>query len=613
MHFPPAELDDTLWTPIPHGPMDADLTQRRHHWLNVTGRLAPGVPVAQAQAELDTIQARLARQYPGVEEGRAIRVKGLKDELLGDVRARLLLLLAAVAFVLLIGCANVANLLLARTTVRRQEMAVRKALGASRGRLVRQLLVESGLLGILGGALGLVIAVWGLDLLVTLMPANLPHPRAISVDGRVLAFTTLVALVTGLAFGIVPALAGSNVHQAVRQSIRTASHGRAPARAVLLVGEIALTFVLLIGAGLSLRSFTRVGRVDPGFQAGGVLSASITLPGTRYRDRAARRTFYRQLLPRLRDLPGAECAAVASPLPYSDTTYNVSLGFTDRPTPPPGRRPDAPVTFVSPDYFRLMGIPLVRGRLFDATDEVDDAPAVAIISESLARQHWPGGDPLGKQLVAGGRPRTITGVVADIKTSLDHPGRAELYTPFAQAAESYLVALVRAPDPSALAEPLRAAVRDLDRGQPLGEIKTMKQRLHESLQQRRLSALLLGSFAGLALLLAMIGVYGVMSYAVTQRTRELGIRMALGAPGSEVVAMLLRHSLGLAALGLVAGLVPAFVLTRVMASQLYGISATDPTTCLGLAAALLGAATLASLLPALRAARLDPMLALRQE
>jgi putative ABC transport system permease protein len=611
LHFPPDDPEDEMWTPLPHGALD-DPTKRGDHWLKVTGRLAPGATLAQAHAELDAIHAGLARLYPS-QVGRVMRTQGLKESMVKDVRAALLLLLVAVGFVLLIGCANVANLLLARATVRRREMAVRIALGASRGRILRHLLVESGLLGLAGGALGLGLAVWGLDLALALLPPGFPRPRAIGIDGRVLAFTGLLAIATGLAFGVVPAIGGPTVGDALRESGRTTARGRA--RAVLLVAEVALTFVLLLGAGLSLRSLARIGRVDPGFRPEGLLTATINLPSPAYRDPGARRDFYRRLLPRLQALPGADGAAVTCPLPFTDWSFHTSMVFPDRPPPPPGQGPTTAIDFVSPDYFRVMGIAPIAGRLFTAADEADGAPLVAIVSESLARQHWPGESPVGKRLIVGrgNKPREIVGVVADVRTMLDRPPGIDLYTPFAETAQPHLVIVLRGPAPSALVGSLRAAVEAVDPGQPLDDVKTMTERVSDSLQERRLSVLLLTVFGALAVLLAMVGIHGVMSYAVTQRTRELGIRMALGAHRPRILSMVLRQTVGLAALGLAAGLIPALLLARAMGSQLHGVSPTDPATCLGLGAALLAAATLASLLPALRATRVDPMLALRQE
>jgi putative ABC transport system permease protein len=616
--FPPDDLDCELWTPLPHTSFDKDLrTQRGAHYLQVFGRLQPGTTLAAAQTELDTIQGRLAEQYPKEDAGRFVVVTALQAALVGDLRVAMFVLLAAVGFVLLLACANVANLLLARATARQREIAVRAALGAGRGRIVRQLLTESAVLGVLGGGFGLVLALWGLDALTALIPANVPRPYDVSVSGRVLVFTFAAALGTALLFGLVPALhaARADVHETLKESARTAV-GRNRTRSALLVSEIAIALVLLIGAGLSLRSFERLSVVNPGFQTRDLLTASVTLPDGRYPKEAQIRSFYRELLAKARALPGVQGAALAMPLPYSGGNFNIGLTIEGRPPPPPESPNVTPLRLVSPDYFSVMGIPVLRGRSFTAADEAPGAPLVAVVSESLVRQYWPVGDALGQHVrvgINGSQLREIVGVVPDIKPKLDGPGRPELLIPLGEVTFPSFFALVRAPHAASLVGPLRAAVQGIDRTQAVGEALTMEARLAESLHRQRLSALLLALFAGLALTLAAVGIYGVMSYAVTQRTRELGVRMALGARRPQVLRMVVGQGLRLAVLGVAIGLAGAWALTRVLGAQLYGVSPTDPATFATLSALLLAVAVLASLLPARRATRVDPMIALRGE
>jgi predicted permease len=618
LRFPPGQFDAELWAPAPHGVLDANQHDRTMRALQVVGRLAPGVTEAGAQAELDALKARLDRDHPEQRGARALTLTPLQSELVRDLRLALLTLLAAVGFVLLIACANVASLLLARGTARSREIAVRTALGAGRGRLVRQLLTESVLLALFGGALGVALAAAGLEALIPLLRPRLPQAQAIGLDARVLVFAAVVAGGTGIAFGLLPALSASraSVQQSLRQSSPTAAGGRGRARGALLVAEIALAFVLCTAAGLMLRSFARVVAVHPGFEARGLLTAAIVLPPRRYPDEGARRQFYQQLLAKARALPGAQGAAVVLPAPYSASSINLDFTIADRPPPLPGTRYSSGTKIVSPDFFTVMGVPVLRGRAFAEADDRQGAPAVAIISESLAREHWPGQEPLGKRIQLGTFNRAwreIVGIVADVKPRLDAAGRPELYLPYGQTPMPLLVALVRAPQAAALSRPLGAEVRSLDPDLPLGEVATMEQRLADSVAQRRLGVILIGLFAALALGLALVGVHGVVSYTVIQRTRELGIRVALGARRGQVLGLVLGQGLRLAALGLAVGVVVALALTRVLRAQLYGVSPTDPATFLGFAALLLAVSALASLLPARRATRVDPMLTMRSE
>jgi putative ABC transport system permease protein len=628
--FPPHRSANDIWVPVPQGDLDANQQVRRFSFLQLVGRMAPGMTLAGAQAELEAAQARVLAQHPEDRDaGGLLTANDLQAELVGtSVRQALFTLLAAVGVVLLIACANVANLLLARGSERARELAVRAALGAGRARMVRQVLTESALLGIAGGALGVGLALWALDALLALVPATMPRPSAIAIDGRVLAFSAAAALVTSVLFGLVPALsaARADVHGALKQAGRTGIPGRGRLGGALLVGEIALSFLLLVGAGLALRSFARVTAVDPGFDPRGLLTASVSLPDARYGDRARIGTLFDQLLARARALPGVEGAALAMPLAY--TGDSIHLPFVVLPGAgaapgPAGRQRGIPSRFVSPEYFRLMGISLVAGRLLDPTDERAGAPAVAVVSESLARDLFRGGPALGRRLdVTDGFPgvRTIVGVVSDARNRLEEPRTPQLYLPFNQptgpiplSARMLLVRTRGAAGPAAIVKPLQAELAALDAALPLGDVETMEQRLAGSLQQRRLSATLLALFAGLALVLAAAGIYGVTSYAVSQRTRELGVRMALGAQRARVLRMVLGQGLRVGLLGVGLGLGAALASTRLIASQLYGISPTDPPTFVALGGLLLLVTVAAALLPARRATQVDPMVALRAD
>jgi putative ABC transport system permease protein len=642
LRFPPGEESAGVFAPMPHGGGDQLSTKRGIRALRVLARMKPGASVAQAQAELDTIQARLASAYPEANAGRIMSVVELQQQLVGRLGPAMLMLLIAVGFVLLIGCANVANLMLARATARQREIAVRAALGASRGRIVRQLLTESVLLGIIGGTLGLVFALWTRDGFVALLPDDVPRMAEIAIDARVLVFTAVVSVATGLLFGLVPALHATRVdlHQTLKGAESTSSGGRGRARAVLMAAEIALAMLLCVGAGLTLQSFYRLSRVDPGFNPHDVLTATMMLPKTRYPDAANVVAFYRELEDELRALPGAQATALSTILPLSGGALMNGLIIPGRPAPPEGDWPRANTRFVSPDYFRVMGIRTIRGRTFTAADDTPNAAPTVILNESAARKWWPHEDPIGQQIIvtttnADTQPSyEIIGIVADVKfASLAEPTDVELYTPLAVTPLPNplggfgLFAAVRGPHVSSLSGPLRAAVQAVDKYQSIIGFKTMDEYLSSSLSQQRWSTVLLAIFGGLALLLAIVGVYGVVSYGVAQRTRELGIRIALGARASQVQRMILVQSLRLTLVGLAIGTGAALALTRFLESQLdsglpratpvnverglYGISTTDPTTFIGIAVLLMLVAMLASFLPARRATHVDPMVALR--
>jgi len=601
-------------------------------------RLAPGLTPPAAQARLDAIAADLRRQYPAdypAAAGWTWRVIALQDDLVGNVRPALLLLLGAVGFVLLIACANVASLLLARSAARQREVAVRRALGAGRGRLIQQLLTESVLLSALGGAAGLLIAVWGVEALVQLSPADLSRLHGIAVNGQVLAFTAVLAIVTGIAFGLAPALHGSRVdlNRVMRESTRgaTASRPVARLRGALVVAEFALALVLLVGAALLVQSFWRLQGVDLGFRSQSVLTARLWLPQPNdpssgpYFTHAARAAFYRRVLDRIAALPGVEVAGGVSALPLTGTRGRLSFRIDGR-SPDAGDTPAAEAALATPGYFRALGIGLVAGRVFDDHDTAD-TPPVVVVSESLARRYFAGEDPIGKRIAPGGRvvapngPQpappinwlTIVGVVRDVRTSsVDSDPPAMVYRTVWQASNLNLSLAIRTnADAATLAEAIRREVKVVDRNEPVFAVKTMDEVVGSALAERRFSMLLLALFAGTALVLSAIGIYGVMAYFVSQRTQEIGIRIALGASSRDLLRLVLGEGVRLAAAGVALGLVGALALTRAVSSLLYRVDPRDPWTFAALAAALTVVALVACYLPARRAARVDPICALR--
>ena len=597
-------------------------TTRTNEDYNIFGRLKPGVTVAQAQADVDRIVSGMKEQYPEnypPSSGFMISVVPLLQQVVGEVRRPLLILLGAVGFVLLIACANVANLQLARAAVRQKEIAIRAAVGAGRRRIIRQLLTESVLLSLTGGVLGLFLAVVGLRFLVKLGPSTLPRLNEIGVDGRVLSFTFLVSFMTGIVFGIMPALRASRVdlNGVLKDSGRNSSSaGQHRARDLFVVVEVALSLVLLIGAGLLVRSYGHIQSASPGFNPQNVLSFRLSLPNSKYKGPAVT-NFYKQLTERIKALPGVEDVGTTYSLPMS------SVALAWGPITIEGYVPKNSADFimsnerfVSPGYFSAMGVPLVKGRLFDARD-VKDAQQTVIVNENLAQRFWPNQDPLGRRLERGDKEpwRTVVGVVRDTKEfSFDNEPPISIYHPHEQFPIGTMFLVVRSTvDASTLTSSVTKEIRALDPELPAFEFKTMEQRLSETLSRRRFSTFLLGVFAIVALMLAAIGIYGVMAYSVTQRTQEIGIRMALGAQPGKIMMMVVRHSFILVVLGVVIGLGGAFALTRVMSSLLYGVSATDAVTFTAPALVLGVIALLASYFPARRAASVDPTVALRNE
>jgi putative ABC transport system permease protein len=614
----PAESQ--LWVPL--SPDEQVRAMRDTFWLYTLGRLRPGVSLEAAQREMDGIQARIAQEYPSYARF-GVFVQPVRDYLVGDVRPALLVLLGAVAFLLLIASANVGNLLLARAAAREREMAVRAAMGAGRRRLLAQLLTESLVLALAGGLLGLLIAFWGVQLLKGLSPADLPRMEHVGVDATVLAFALLTSLLTGITFGLVPALQASRLQlvRSLREGGRGLSGGRRSQRTrrTLVVGQLALALVLLIGAGLLIQSFARLRGIDPGFRAENVLTLRLALSGSEYQEPERRIAFYAQLLERVESLPGVVAAAAGTDVLLPELANSNIVTIEGRPNPPAEERIEVTVDQVTPDYFRTLGTPLLRGRDFSATDDREAAP-IAIINDAMVRRFWPDTDPLGRRFRFGGEEseapwRTVVGVVADARrTSLEQEARPSAFLPFYQTpSPSMMVVLRTTGDPLALAGAVRREIREIEPNIPASQVATLEALLGERLAQRRFSTLLLGIFSALALLLASVGVYGVIAFMVNQGTREIGIRMALGARSVDVLQLVLRQLFVLVLLGIGIGLLAALALSRTLSGMLYGMSATDPVTYVGIALLLAAVAVLASYLPARRATRVDPIIALRTE
>jgi predicted permease len=613
---------DQLWVPIAFPQEEA--SQRGNHFLEVIARLKPGITLKQAQTQMETIAARLAQQYPVYNTRRGAVVVPLHEQVVGDIRPALLVLLGAVGFVLLIACANVANLLLARAAVRQKEIALRLALGANRSRLMRQFLTESVLLAIFGAGLGLLLAFAGIRILRTFIPSTISQIQTISIDGTVLIFTAVLAVLTGIAFGLAPAIHGShlNLNDTLKEGGRDSTggikgHG---ARGLLVIGEVAISFVLLIGAGLLINSFFHLRKLDPGFRADHLLTMKVDLSEVKYPDRERRAAFFDEVIRRVRALPGVQSAAVAGNLPLTYNGDSMTISVEGLPDPAPGQQPDVVYRVIGPDYFGTMGIPIVRGRDFTDQDKADSKDVV-VISEKTAQHFWPGQDPIGKRLKPGSSAsntpwREVIGIVKDVRQNdLIAPPKMQMYLNYRQLKNIPANALVvrTSIEPMSLAGSVRNTIWSVDKDQTVADIDTMDHIVAEAVARQRFSMLLLGVFAALALLLASVGIYGVMSYSVAQRTREIGIRMALGARRADVLQMTVMQGLKLVGVGMLFGVAAAFILTRLMATLLYGISATDPITFVGISMVLLAVAIFASYVPALRATKVDPMIALRAQ
>ncbi|HEY1262178.1 MAG TPA: ABC transporter permease [Terriglobales bacterium] len=613
------KAEPQLWTPLAW--TDAERVVRGNHNYLAIARLKPGATVGEAQAEMNTISARLAQQYPADDNGWGAKVLTLRDQLVGDVRPALMILLGAVGFVLLIACANVANLVLVKTLARQKEIAIRTALGASAGRVLRQILAETVLLSMVGGTLGLVLAHYGVRLIVAFLGQRLPRAENIGVDVPVLAFTLGVSVLTGILAGLIPALRASrsNLNDALKQGLgRTdADSGGNRTRSVLVVCEVALSLVLLIGAGLMVRSLARLRSVDPGLDSHNVLTASFELSDVKYPRPSQRANFYREFLQRVRALPGVESAGEIDSLPLGGGSTQ-PIAIAGRPVVPMADQPEVAVRAADAGFFKTLRVPLLQGRLFNEAD-TDDRPAVILISQSMAQRFWPGENPIGKRLTMTFFPeksREIVGVVGDLKQDgleVIEPV-ATLYLPVAQHPSPFMSLVVRAANrPTAIASSIANALHQLDREQPLLDVMTMDDILSESLSQQRFNMLLLSSFSGLALALAAIGIYSVLAYSVRRRVREIGVRMAMGATRADVLRLILGQGARLALLGAVIGIVAALGLTRLMASQLFGVGATDPLTFASVTGLIIFVVLIACFVPARRATKVDPIAALRYE
>ncbi len=588
---------------------------RRGEFLQVFGRARPATDATTLNSDMRRVGTTLQASFPRTNERLTFSATSLRDIIVGDVRTPLLMLLGAVIFVLLVACANVANLLMARASARQDELAVRAALGAGRGRLVRQLLTEAVVLSIVGAVVGLFVAYWGTRALVAAQPADIPRLDEIGVNGTVVLFTFAVAIITGLAFGVLPAMGstGTALMGAIREGGRGGSGaGGHRVRSGLVVAEMALAVVLLTGSGLLIRSFIELTRVNPGFQPERAVSFRMTMQGDRYQNGAAIRGQVAAVLDRMRALPGVTATAATTLLPLSGRGALVDFAVGNEP-PPPGVNAEIGFASITPDYFKAVGTPLIRGRTFTAADDTG-APLVVVINRAGAQQWFPGRDPIGQRAVASGAEREIVGVVADVLQR--NPGAAplaQMYAPLAQRTSRSARIIVRtAGDPLALAGSIRAEVHALDPNLPVAELNPLGQLLTKSMARPRFYTSLLSLFAGVALALAGIGIFGVLSYSVAQRAREIGIRMALGAGAGGVVRMIVSRAMILASIGLGIGIALAIGLGRVLRSQLFGVSVFDPATLGGVVLVLIASAALASWLPARRAAAVDPASVLRE-
>jgi putative ABC transport system permease protein len=607
-----------LWVPIG---LTAEQLKSGPEFLEVVGRLKPGISPQGAIAEFSKITQEVTRQNPDNGNGFAVVTVPLKAMEVGDMQKPLLVLLGAVTLVLLIACVNVANLLLARATIRQREISIRAALGASRTRIIRQLLTEGVLLAMMGGAMGLALAYWGVDVLLSVVPMELPSFVHVTIDQRVMLFTLAMSVVSGVLFGIIPALhvSGSGLNDALKEGGRSAAPGRHRSRRALVISEIALAMVLLVSAGLMIKSFLRILQSDPGFNAEHTLTANVALPEAKYQDEAKVKALYRDLAERLSTIPGVSASGLVStpPLQRGWTNSFFVKGRTDiKP------RPHGYVGLTSSGYAAAMQIPLKRGRFVEDSDTAESAP-IAVIDENAARMYWRDQDPIGQEVALtteGTREkpvwRRIVGIVGTVKhrSAVEEETKGQIYVPYQQLSRPMVTVVVRATgNPTALTSAIRNQLRQIDRELPLFEVRTMSSRYHEFVAQPRFNMLLLGVFAGLALLLAAVGIYAVMSYSVTQLTHEIGVRMALGARQSDVLGMVLKQAGLMAMIGLGIGVVGALLATRILQSLLFGVRAYDVGTFVSIGLLLSAVALLASFMPARRATRVDPMVALRYE
>jgi putative ABC transport system permease protein len=628
-----------MWVPVGQLSDQPSWQSRGNHpGLYGVARLKPGVTFEQAEADMNNVAANLEQQYPDSNTATRVRMRPLMEIFVSDVRRALWVIFGAVGFVLFIACANIANLLLARATSRKKEMAIRTAVGASRWRIARQLLTESIVLSLIGGSIGLVLARWGVDLILYVSPNAIPRSREIGLDWSVLAFTVGVSFLTGILFGLIPAIQAGDVdvHETLKETGRGTS-GRQWLRSSLVVVEVATTLVLLIGAGLMIRSFYLLQKVNPGFSHEHLTSFSVSLPQKKYATDEQQASFYNRLLENIRALPGVESTAAASGLPLGNNGWQTSFVIDGQPVPPREQIPLMEACLVTPDYFKAMNIPVLRGRVFTDRDDRshlagrdlsklnENQRAVAglnsiVIDEEFAKRYWPNEDPVGKHVRLGTEndaPKLeVLGVVGRVKMeSLNqNSDRVQGYFPFNQTPDTGMTVLIKgASDPNLLISSVRGAIREIDPDQPIYSIRTMNEIRAESVAGERLNLTLLSLFAGIALVLAIVGIYGVMSYSVTQRTHEIGIRMAIGARPRDVFKMVLGQGMKLALLGVVIGLVSAFALTRLMETMLFGVEPTDKLTFAAISIMLITVALLACYLPGRRATKVEPTISLRYE
>ena len=607
-----------LWVPLG---LDTTMFTRTDHGLGTIARLKDGVNLNQAQAEMDVIARRIEEQNPVSNEGLGVRVSSLHTSLAGDYRKALLILLGVVGFVMLVACANVANLMLARTSARQKEFAVRAALGASRSRIIRQTLTESMLLSVLGAGLGLLLAVWGVKLMLGVIPVKLPFWMNFNLDLRVLAFTSAVSVLTALIFGTMPAILGTRIdlNNTLKEGGRSGHvASRHRTRGLLVITEVALALMVLVGAGLMIQSFLRLRHVGAGFSEKNLLTFAVNLPRVKYKEQPQRGEFFRQLLERVRGLPGVDATAATTTLPLTGDNWGRSLTVEGYPVLSVGQAPMIQHTVVTPDYFRTMEIPILKGRDFTERDS-KDAEKVTIVDERLAREYWPNESPIGKRIRFGppeaNEPwHTVIGVVGTVRhQQLDADTRKSVYLPHLQIPVGGLSLVVRANNPLSLVGALRGQIREMDPDLPLADLMTMEEVVSQSVWQNRLYAILFSAFAGIAMLLAAVGIYGVMSYSVTQRTQEIGIRMALGAQLKDVLRLIVKGGLALSLIGVAIGIAGALALTRLLGSLLFGVTPTDAATFIAVSLMLMLVALVACYIPARRATKVDPLVALRYE
>ena len=613
----PFDDEVEVWTTVQRFPSYSE--RRDARFLFGVGHLKPGVTPAQAQTEANTVAARMAQVYPNENAGRGAKVELLEEMTVRHIRPILLALFAAVGCILLITCSNLANLTMARGTARQKEFALRSALGAGRGRLARQLLTETTLLALLGGAVGLLLARWGTDLLLAVNPDVLPRGE-VRLDAPVLLFTLGASVLTGILFGLIPAWQMSRLdpHTTLKEAGRSVGSGAGArrARSVFIVVQMALALVLLVGGALFIKSFYRLLQVAPGFQTDNLLTLEYRLPRNKYVEPSAQWEFHRQVVEQLRAVPGVQSAALIRGLPLTGNSASARVTLLDGETPPSGQEPQVQFNTATPAYFATMGIPTVQGRLFNDGDRLD-TPVVFVINQTAARRFWPGQDPLGKQVkfVGEDTPGTVIGVVGDAKHDwLSEEQRPQLYISYSQSPGLFATVVVRTKvEPMSLSQAVREAVWKVDKDQPVWKVRTVESLLAYNVSDKRFLMLLMVIFAALALTITAIGLYGVVNYTVGQRTHEIGVRMALGARAGDVLRLVISQGMRLAVLGVGVGLIASFALTRFIQSLLFGISATDPLTFTSVAALLGGVALLACYIPARRATKVDPMIALRHE